>query len=132
MKPYSTETEDAFLQNLSFALDNVLYNKRKCTVHKEVSISHVFKDNLLYNDLFYLGRFDFVVYERTFNKNEIPILAIELDGKEHIEDEAVRIRDRKKNEICNKHGFQLIRIENSYARRYNYVKEILIDYFTRN
>lgn len=132
VKPYTTETEEAFLQSLKFALDNVLYNKRKCTVHKEVSIAHVFQDNITCNDLFYSGRFDFVVYERVFGNGEIPILAIELDGKEHMEDEAVRKRDRKKNEICRKHGFELIRIENSYARRYNYIKDILINYFVKN
>jgi len=129
VKPYSTETEEAFLRSLNFALDNILYNNRKCTVHKEVSIAHVFQENTIHNDLFYSGRFDFVVYERTFGKQEIPILAIELDGKEHVENEVVRERDRKKSEICRQHGFELIRIENSYARRYNYIKSILTDYF---
>lgn len=132
VKPYSTETEEAFLQSLNFALDNVLYNNRKCTVHKEVSIAHVFQNTAVHNDLFYSGRFDFVVYEKSFGKQEIPILAIELDGKEHIENEAVRERDRKKAEICKQHGFELIRIENSYARRYNYIKEILMDFFMKN
>jgi superfamily I DNA and/or RNA helicase len=132
VKPFSTETEEAFLQSLKHALDNVLYNKRKCTVHKEVSIAHVFQENLSDSDLFYTGRFDFVVYEKIYGKTEIPILAIELDGMEHYEDEKVKLRDRKKEEICRKQGFELIRIENSYARRYNYIKEILIDYFTNN
>ena len=59
----------------------------------------------------------------------MPIFAIELDGKEHYNDELVKKRDRKKNEICKKYGFDLIRVDNSYARRYNYMKEILIDYF---
>lgn len=40
-------------------------------------------------------------------------------------------RDKKKNAICMEHHLQLIRVENSYARRYNYIKEILIDYFGR-
>jgi hypothetical protein len=132
IKPYSTQTEEAFLQCLKHALDNVLYNKRKCTVHKEVSIAHVFQENLTNSDLFYTGRFDFVVYEKVYGKKEIPILAIELDGMEHYDDETVKLRDRKKAEICKAHGFELIRIENSYARRYNYIKEILIDYFTNN
>ena len=132
VKPYSTETEEAFLHSLNFALDNILYNNKKCTVHKEVSIAHVFQESTIHKDLFYSGRFDFVVYERTFGKQEIPILAIELDGKEHLENEAVRERDRKKNEICRQHGFELIRIENSYARRYNYIKNILINYFMKN
>lgn len=132
VKPYSTETEEAFLQCLNFALDNVLLNNKKCTVHKEVSIAHVFQQNTIHNDLFYSGRFDFVVYEKSFGKKEIPILAIELDGKEHIENEAVRERDRKKTEICRQHGLELIRIENSYARRYNYIKDILMNYFLKN
>ena len=59
----------------------------------------------------------------------MPILAIELDGREHKEDRYVRERDEKKNEICREHGFELIRVENSYARRYNYIKEILTRYF---
>ena len=129
IKPYSTATETAFLENLNHALGNVLNTEQKCTVKKEVSIAQVFHDNTEYQDLFYTGRFDFVVYEQDHWKNEFPVLAIELDGKEHFEDSVVIERDRKKNEICKNHGFELIRIENSYARRYHYMKEILIQYF---
>ena len=52
-----------------------------------------------------MGRFDFVVYEKQ-GRSELPILAIELDGKEHFEDAVVKERDRKKNAICkaHKHG----------------------------
>ena len=99
------------------------------TVKKEVAISQVFADNINYSDLFYSGRFDFVVYEQE-GKSEFPILAIELDGKEHFEDEVVKNRDRKKNEICRAHNLQIIRGENSYARRYNHIKEILLNYFS--
>lgn len=59
------------------------------------------------------------------------MLAIELDGKEHFQDEAVKRRDRQKNEICRAHHLQIIRVENSYARRYNHIKEILMDYFEK-
>lgn len=133
IKPYSTETEEAFLANLNHALGNILYNeyeKQKYIIRKEVGISQVFEDNPSYEALFYSGRFDFVVYERTKDKRELPVFAIELDGKEHVEDEVVRERDRKKNKICMEHGFELLRIENSYARRYNYIKDILIRYFS--
>lgn len=130
IKPYSIETEQAFLENLNHALDNVLNTNQKCIVQKEVSISHVFQDTCSYNDLFYTGRFDFVVYERQpRTKIDIPILAIELDGREHQEKAVVMERDRKKNQICREHGFELIRIENSYARRYQFMKEILMKYF---
>lgn len=62
-------------------------------------------------------------------KKELPVLAIELDGKEHFEDAVVQERDRKKNAICQAHNMEIIRVENSYARRYNHIKGILMDYF---
>ncbi len=129
VKPFSTATEEAFMENLNHALGNIWLSQNRHIVRKEVPISQVFQDNVNYSDLFYTGRFDFVVYERT-NGQEIPVLAIELDGKEHFEDEVVKNRDRKKNEICQSHRLQLIRVENSYARRYNYIKEVLMNYFS--
>ena len=62
---------------------------------------------------------------------ELPVLAIDLDGKEHLEDEEIRERERQKNQICRNYNFERIRVDNSYARRYNYMKEILIDYFKK-
>ncbi len=129
VKPFSTEMEEAFLENLTHALENIWLSEKRYTIHREVAISQVFADNLSHDDLFYSGRFDFVVFENEAKK-EIPILAIELDGKEHYEDEVVRARDKKKNAICRAHNLQLIRVENSYARRYNHIKQILIDYFS--
>lgn len=130
VKPFSTKTETAFLENLTHALENIWLSQNRYSIHKEVAISQVFQENTTYDDLFYMGRFDFVVYEKN-GKDEVPMLAIELDGKEHLEDEVVRERDRKKNRICEAHNLQIIRVENSYARRYNYIKEILLDYFSR-
>jgi hypothetical protein len=129
VKPFSTATEEAFLENLNHALENIWLAESRYSIHKEVAISQVFENNTSYNDLFYTGRFDFVVYEKQ-GRMEVPILAIELDGKEHFEDEAVKNRDRKKNEICREHNLQLIRVENSYARRYNHIKEIIMSYFS--
>ena len=59
IKPYSTKTEDAFLENLNHALDNAFLDGRRCTVKREVAISQVFVDNPSCVDLFYTGRFDF-------------------------------------------------------------------------
>ena len=128
IKPYSTETEAAFMENLNHAIDVLQPSGQRYVVHKEVPVSQVFTENTSYADLFYTGRFDFVVYERS-SRMEYPVLAIELDGKEHLENEAVRERDRKKNQICKDHNFELIRVENTYARRYHYIKDILIKYF---
>ena len=128
VKPFSTETETAFLQNLTHALENIWLTQSKYVIHKEVAISQVFQDNVGYEGLFYTGRFDFVVYEK-YKDRETPVLAIELDGKEHLDDDVVRRRDVEKNKICREHNLQLIRVENTYARRYNYIKSILMSYF---
>ena len=113
---------------MTHALENIWLTQSKYTIHKEVAISQVFQNNIGYEGLFYTGRFDFVVYEKHGNQ-EIPLLAIELDGKEHLEDDVVRRRDAQKNKICREHDLQLIRVENTYARRYNYIKSILMSYF---
>ena len=128
VKPYSTETEDAFLTSLNHALDNIVVRHRQCIVHKEVALSQVFREDISHHDLFYTGRFDFVVFDK---RTKNPLLAIELDGKEHHDDETVKARDRQKEEICRQHNFQLIRVENSYARRYAYIKTILTEYFSK-
>nr|WP_302593239.1 AAA domain-containing protein [uncultured Acetatifactor sp.] len=129
VKPFSTATEEAFLENLNHALENIWLSQNRFSVQKEVAVSQVFRENVTGSDLFYSGRFDFVVYEKQ-GPSQLPVLAIELDGKEHFEDEVVRNRDRKKNEICAAHNLQLIRVENSYARRYSHIKEILMNYFS--
>ena len=129
IKPYSTKTEADFLDSLNHALDNVLNTQKRCTVKKEVAIAQVFRENIAKSYLFYSGRFDFVICEKERGGGEYPILAIELDGKEHSTDAAVRERDEEKKRICQAHGFELIRVENSYARRYYYIKRILEDYF---
>ena len=65
IKPYSTATEEAFLTTLNHALDNIWLSQNRFSVEKEVAVSQVFEDNLSLSDLFYTGRFDFVVYERS-------------------------------------------------------------------
>lgn len=130
VQPFSTKTESAFMENLTHALENIWLSQSRYVIHKEVAISHVFHDNITYDNLFYMGRFDFVIYEKKGDV-EIPIFAIELDGKEHYEDEVVMARDAVKNKICHAHNLQVIRVENSYARRYTYIKSILLDYFSR-
>ena len=128
IKPYSTATEEAFLTTLNHALDNLWLSQNRFSVEKEVAVSQVFEDNLSCSDLFYTGRFDFVVYERN-SQRKYPVLVIELDGREHYGNEIVMARDRKKEEICRAHDMELIRVENSYARRYQHIKRILEAYF---
>ena len=125
IKPYSTETEDAFLTTLNHALSNLLNETAKYSVKREVQLSHLFEKNKADCDFFYKGSLDFVIYKKGFRGKEEPVLAIELDGSEHRENPKVIERDQKKKQICKNHGFDLIHVENSYARRYNFIKDIL-------
>ncbi len=130
IKPFSTRTEEDFLRGMTHALENIWLSQNRFSIKKEVAISQVFRENITGDGLFYMGRFDFVVYERQ-GKEDIPVLCVELDGKEHFSSEAARERDRRKNEICRAHRLELVRVENSYARRYNHIKRILESYFAR-
>ena len=69
-----------------------------------------------------------MVYEQGKEQRH-PVLVIELDGMEHLEEDVVAVRDKKKREICQAHQVELIRVENSYARRYQHIKGVLEAYF---
>ena len=131
IKPYSTQTEEAFLTTLNHALGNIWRTQSHYSVEREVAIAQVFNENISLSGLFYTGRFDFVIYQRQ-GSQKCPVLAIELNGREHYEREAVRVRDEQKKRICREHHFELVCVENSYARRYNYIKGILLEYFKRH
>ena len=129
IKPYSSETESVFLTTLNHALSVLLNENVKYTVKREVQISHLFDKDKNDCDFFYKGSLDFVIYKKGFRGKEEPILAIELDGPEHKNNAKVIARDEKKKQICKNHGFDLIHVDNSYARRYNFLKDILEDFF---
>lgn len=129
IKPYSTETEDVFLTTLNHALSVLLEDDAKFSVKREVQLSHLFERLPSDLDYFFRASLDFVIYKKGFRGKEFPVLAIELDGIEHFTDEKVIARDEKKKQICKEHGFTLIHVNNTYARRYNFLKEILTDYF---
>ena len=73
-------------------MGNIWLSGNRFSVKKEVPISQVFEADLNEEKLFYTGRFDFVIYEKQ-GKKEFPVLAIELDGKEHFEDAVVQKRE---------------------------------------
>ena len=86
IKPFSAATEEVFLQTLNHALENIWMSQNRFSVEKEVAVSQVFGEGKSYQDLFYSGKFDFVVYEQGGTRKD-PVLAIELDGKEHLEED---------------------------------------------
>jgi len=59
------------------------------------------------------AHFDFVITE----DDSSPIFAVEFDGSQHYTDPATIERDNKKNAICEKLIFRLIRIDAQYLKR---------------
>ncbi len=72
-----------------------------------------------FRSYFVAAHLDFVIT----NKDDKILAAIELNGIEHEQDENVKSRDKLKREFCEERGLKLISLPNTYARRYNYVKE---------
>lgn len=129
IKPYSSETEDAFLTTLNQALSVLIEDDSQYSVKREVQTSHLFEKLPSDCSFFFRASIDFVIYKKGFRNKEFPVLAIELDGPEHHDDPKVMERDEKKNQICKDHGFTLIHVDNTYARRYNFLKDILTEFF---
>lgn len=129
IKPYSSETEDAFLTTLNHAISTLIEDDSIYSVKREVQTSHLFEKLPSDCDFFFKASIDFVIYKKGFRGKELPVLGIELYGPEHKDDPKVISRDEKKKQICKEHGFELIHVENTYARRYNFIKDILSGFF---
>lgn len=129
IKPYSSETEDVFLTTLNHALSVLIEDDSQYSVKREVQTSHLFEKLPSDCSFFFRASIDFVIYKKGFRNKEFPVLAIELDGPEHHDDPKVIERDEKKKQICKDHGFTLIHVDNTYARRYNFLKDILTEFF---
>ncbi len=130
IKPYSSETEDAFLTTLNHAVSTLIEDDSIYSVKREVQTSHLFEKLPSDCDYFFKASIDFVIYKKGYRGKEIPVLGIELDGPEHKDDPKVIARDEKKKQICKQHGFELIHVDNTYARRYNFIKDILSGFFS--
>lgn len=126
IKPYNANTEAAFFESLNHAMSVIQSTNKKYETKTKVPIVQIVENVEQTRGLFFAEFFDLVVFNKSDKK---PILAIELDGKEHFEDSVVKEREIKKQQLCEKYGFQLIRVDNSYARRYYYIKKILQEYF---
>ncbi|UTY30303.1 DEAD/DEAH box helicase [Treponema putidum] len=128
-KPYKTETEEEFLATLNHALSTIFLENKKYCVETEVQPSHIFKKGMIHLDYFYRCSFDFVIYKLGYRNKKEAVLAIELNGREHYNNKKIMEHDKMKKEICKEQGFTLITVENSYARRYNFIRDVLIGYF---
>lgn len=118
------ESEKHLTETVEHVL-SVLKNGQYFTLN-QVPVSSLFNKEKVDDGIFYKQTFDLVIFEHTFSGDRA-VLAIELDGPEHREDESVVRRDKKKDEICKNHNFTLLRIPRDCARDYLNIKDTLKD-----
>lgn len=123
-KHISSQSEEDLQKTISQILSVINPN---CFIESEVAIDSCFKNLGNEESLFYKGRFDLVIFERTFSDKKKPILAVELNGPEHYLDEEIKKRDEIKKQICEKHGFQLLTIKRECARDYRQNKSAILE-----
>lgn len=120
-KQYNTIKE----KEMRITINQILSLNTKLKVNEQVNVSKVL-GKLTGNELFHYGTkatFDFVIF-RVEDNDDIPVLAIELNGEEHSNNPITIERDNKKKQICKDNGIRLVSIPNDYSRRYMFVKEI--------
>lgn len=91
------------------------------TASRNVKESEVFKGQPGAEDL--KGEFDLVLYER-----KKPVLAFEINGIDHALDRDTIRRDREKQGLCRRFGFQLFYIANQDVKDYELIKELIKNY----
>ena len=68
--------------------------------------------------------FDSVLYEKTlFGKR--PAIAFEVNGGEHLGNLSRERSDRRKMDICARHGIKIVFIPNSFVKAYEYIVDII-------
>lgn len=121
-KYYNSVAEEEFLKTL-LHFKSVYHSFDVQTKVKVTDVLHLGGDN---KKLFQYGNqahFDFVLYDL----NRRPLLVVEVIGSEHLSDYKVIERDKKKQEICNNEGIRLITIRNDYVRRYQFIKDSILE-----
>jgi len=130
-KPYSTEIENDFMVTLNQAM-STLNGAEKYTFTQDRGIKDVIRDPDADLPIWKTGHFDFVVYrEKTSYQDSLPVFAFEINGPEHLSEGRRAECDRQKKEICARHNFELITVENCFVRRYEKIKEILEEQFQK-
>lgn len=121
-KYYNTVCEEEFLGTLMHL--KTIFGQLQIAV--KVKVSDVLKLDAVSKKLFMYGNqahFDFVVYDMM----KKPLLAIEVMGLEHFSEAKVIERDERKQQICKQCNLKLITIHNDYVRRYQYIKNIILN-----
>jgi Protein of unknown function (DUF2726) len=116
-------------EEITYGKLKVLLDEYNAHVFPKVRIADVLpiKESGISNDLFKFAlqaHFDFIIC----NSDYIRLFAVEFDGKFHTQSDVQKIRDEKKNLICDLFSLPLLRIKASYLDK-KYRDLDLLTYF---
>lgn len=117
----STESELDFQRTINHALSVLDTN---CYIKEEVPVSSIFIRDEVSTSLFYMQRFDVVVFQKRVGGDKI-ILILELNGPEHLTRQQVIDRDNEKKRLCDKHNIEFRSIPRDCARDYFMIKDAI-------
>ncbi len=118
----STESEKELATTINQVLSVI---DQTAYLRSEVAISSVFVETNPKSRLYYSGRFDLVVYRKSFEGEKV-VLIVECNGPEHRENVDVIKRDNYKKELCAEHHVKYIEIPRDCVRDYVPIKKTLM------
>ena len=117
----STESELDFQRTIKHAL-SVLDNN--CYIKEEVPVSSLFNKDSVNSKLFYMQKFDIVIFKKCYGGDKI-VLIFELNGPEHLTEQDLIDRDNEKKRLCEIHNIEILSIPRDCARDYNMIKSAI-------
>ncbi len=117
----SSESELDFQRTIKHALSVIDTN---CYIKEEVPVSSIFIKDEVKSPLFYMQKFDVVIFQKCIGGDRI-VLILELNGPEHLTRQQVIDRDNEKKRLCEKHKVELKSIPRDCARDYFMIKDAI-------
>lgn len=121
---YLSENEELFLKTLKHALS---FNS-DYTVQVQVKLNALLSSELTEREKNFAlkSSVDFVIFKGSESYKEV-VLAVELNGPEHIEDGSVRRRDALKAKLLKENNIKLLNFKNENKLNYVLLKDILLN-----
>lgn len=111
--------EDEFYETIG----QIVSTMDKYVLVRNVALKSLFEE---YEDS--SSEFDSVIYKKQLFKKDLPLYAFEFDGGEHYRDINRIKADKRKMEVCQKHGVRLLKLPNYLSKDYEFLKKLIEGY----
>lgn len=122
-RSFDVESEKEFFETFKLAITNSVNN---VDFKNKLKIGDIFskEDIIKYNNIFKKDTFDLAIYDKIKQKY---VMVVEYIGNNYIIKEDLEL-NKLKEKMTEKYKLKWISIDNSYSRRYFYIKDLIIKY----